>query len=187
MKQDPNLVFYINYIAPRKLEIYKIIMNVVRDPHIAEELTQEVMEKAWKYLDTLQERDKYWQWVKSIIRNEIRGYFREKKLRRKYFVEVPFEEIVSEETVDRSVELAEQDVMNLFLRQEAKQLVMELLAQLSDREQDIIRLHLIADISLKDIADIYGIQYGNVRMIYTRGLKKLKKKYLELETGGAVR
>ena len=46
-------------------------------------------------------------------------------------------------------------------------------------------MHLILQFSLKEIADMKGMEYSTVRSLYSRGIRKLRNSCLSLEEGGS--
>ena len=48
----------------------------------------------------------------------------------------------------------------------------------------MIKSHLISDMKLKDIAVSEEVEYGTLRMIYLRALRKLRTIYEGLDEGG---
>ena len=79
MDNGDRTTFFMNNIYCFRLDVKKIIFSVVQDEDLADDMTQGVFEKAWKGLDTLENRENPMPWIKGIIRNEIRSYLRKKK------------------------------------------------------------------------------------------------------------
>ena len=185
-KKNGRLGFYLRNIADRKTDVYRIILDSTGDHHTAEELTQEVMEKSWRSLDSLRDRDKCWQWIKGIIRNEIKGYFRGKGLEQRYLASAEWadEYAAGEGEPAESIARAEEDVLEILVRQDEKRILVNAVSLLDEREQQIIRLHLVGELTLKEVSEIICTGYDCTRVIYSRSLKKLKRIYLELEEGG---
>lgn len=61
---------------------------------------------------------------------------------------------------------------------------MKALQELDERDRSVIKSHLISDMKLKDIAVSEEVEYGTLRMIYLRALRKLRKIYEGLDEGG---
>lgn len=171
--------FFMEDIYPLKNDIYRIILSAVSDMYTAEELTQSVMEKAWKGLDSLREEGRSRQWLKAITRNEIRQYFRKKNKR-----DILYYENLSVEGVEEQTYLIEKDILTLLVNREAQSLLVRVLNSMEEKYRTVICMHLFSEFSLKEIAEMKKIGYGNVRVIYSRGLKKLRDTYLSMEEGG---
>lgn len=176
--------FYKKNIKPRSGDIYKIVCAVIEEEDAAKDITQDILLKSWEKLASLKDRTKYWQWVESITGNEIRGYMRKKKTRQKFLSNISFDDMADQLTAASDIMATEADLLEIMVHEEEQMMVMEGLASLDDRDSMIIKMHLVAGMSLKDIASAMEINYGTMRVTYSRALKKLKEAYLRLEKGG---
>lgn len=59
--------------------LYKFAVLRVNDPHVAEDLVQETLIKAFANLDKFRNESTIRTWLFAIMRNEISGYFRQKQ------------------------------------------------------------------------------------------------------------
>lgn len=175
--------FYIENIIPKKDDIYRIVCSAV-PLDVAEDITQEVLRKSWEYIHTLRDRDKFWQWIETIIGNEIRTYIRKKRTRKKFFEDVVLDDVLEQQSVMEALTSAEEDILEILIRDEEEQLLMKALQELDERDRSVIKSHLISDMKLKDIAVSEEVEYGTLRMIYLRALRKLRKIYEGLDEGG---
>ena len=175
--------FYIENIIPKKDDIYRIVCSAV-PLDVAEDITQEVLRKSWEYIHTLRDRDKCWQWIETIIRNEIRTYIRKKRTRKKFFEDVVLDDVLEQQSVMEALTSAEEDILEILIRDEEEQLLMKALQELDERDRSVIKSHLISDMKLKDIAVSEEVEYGTLRMIYLRALRKLRTIYEGLDEGG---
>ncbi len=175
--------FYIENIIPKKDDIYRIVCSAV-PLDVAEDITQEVLRKSWEYIHTLRDRDKFWQWIETIIGNEIRTYIRKKRTRKKFFEDVVLDDVLEQQSVMEALTSAEEDILEILIRDEEEQLLMKALQELDARDRSVIKSHLISDMKLKDIAVSEEVEYGNLRMIYLRALRKLRTIYEGLDEGG---
>jgi RNA polymerase sigma factor (sigma-70 family) len=175
--------FYIENIIPKKDDIYRIVCSAV-PLDVAEDITQEVLRKSWEYIHTLRDRDKFWQWIETIIGNEIRTYIRKKRTRKKFFEDVVLDDVLEQQSVMEALTSAEEDILEILIRDEEEQLLMKALQELDERDRSVIKSHLISDMKLKDIAVSEEVEYGTLRMIYLRALRKLRTVYEGLDEGG---
>lgn len=175
--------FYIENIMPKKDDIYRIVCSVV-PIDVAEDITQEVLRKSWENIHTLRDLDRYWQWVEAIIGNEIRTYIRKKSTRKKFFEDVVLDDVLEQQSVQQAVTSAEEDILEILIRDEEQQLLMKALQELGERDRRVVKSHLISDMKLKDIAVSEEVEYGTLRMIYLRALRKLRTIYERLDEGG---
>ena len=175
--------FYIENIIPKKDDIHRIVCSAV-PLDVAEDITQEVLRKSWEYIHTLRDRDKFWQWIETIIGNEIRTYIRKKRTRKKFFEDVVLDDVLEQQSVMEALTSAEEDILEILIRDEEEQLLMKALQELDERDRSVIKSHLISDMKLKDIAVSEEVEYGTLRMIYLRALRKLRTVYEGLDEGG---
>lgn len=175
--------FYIENIIPKKDDIYRIVCSAV-PLDVAEDITQEVLRKSWEYIHTLRDRDKFWQWIETIIGNEIRTYIRKKRTRKKFFEDVVLDDVLEQQSVMEALTSAEEDILEILIRDEEERLLMKALQELDERDRSVIKSHLISDMKLKDIAVSEEVEYGTLRMIYLRALRKLRTIYEGLDEGG---
>ena len=49
--------FYLEYIYSLRMDVYRIIKSVIGDANVTEELTQIVLEKAWRSIESVRDKD----------------------------------------------------------------------------------------------------------------------------------
>ena len=180
MKQENATRLYLEKIYPLKDDIYRIIFNVVTEHYLAEELTQIVFARAWKFIDTLEDVEKSRNWLKAITRNVLRDHMRRKAARwREEAGEVSMELICEED-----LKAMEHDILEVLIVKEDVARLFKALETLDSKYQNVIREHLIGDLTLKEISEYHNLKYGNVRVRYSRGIKLLREAYEKLEKGG---
>lgn len=182
MKEDEKATFYLNTIYVYKDDIYRIMRNVVNDHYIAEDLTQTVMVKAWYGINSLKDPKSAKPWVKRIAENTIRDYIRNKTI---HVPQGDRDLIASFVSLEELTDI-EKDLEYALVVREDVERVFYALRTLAPKYQDIIRLHLIGNVSLKDIAESSKMNYGTVRVMYSRGMRYLREAYWEMEKGGVV-
>lgn len=152
-------------------------MVLTNNRSYAEDLTQNVMEKAWKYLYQLKDPDKSKSWIFQIARNEAKTFY--KKSANIIFYELePYEQAC--------VDDIESDILAILVKKEESMLIMKSLELLDLKYAQIIKLRFIAGLDIKDIAYILDINYSTTRTYLRRGLMHLKDVYLFLEKGKDV-
>ncbi len=172
--------FYMDHIYIRQRDIYSITRSIFGDPSIAEEMTQNILERAWIGLDTLRDYAKTDAWINGIMRNEIRGRMRTRKI------------LLSEETSQMAHEYivklqllqSDKDSLDLIVKKEEKEQIFRLLEMMDIKYRLVIKLHVVAEFSLKEIAEMREIKYSTVRSMYRRGIRKLRELYLASKGGG---
>lgn len=179
MNNDDKTTYFINNIYCFRVDVKKIIFSVVQDEDIADDLTQTVFEKAWKGLATLENTDKPKPWVKGIIRNEIRNHLKRQKKNKEYTEENNDIELIS----DNNLKNIEEDILEAYIEKERRKYLVEALSRLDEQSHEIVVLHLVVELSLKQIAEDLNLNYGSTRVFYSRAIEKLRNLFLDIERG----
>ena len=143
--------------------IYRYVWARVRDDSLAEDLTAQVFLKALEGLPTYQPSGKpFVAWLYRIAYARIVDHWR--KLERR--PEVPLEETLPSRE-PRPQELLEFEADWVM--------AMELLAQLTDDQQDVVILRFIGEMSLADTAQTVGKTVGATKALQYRALATLAR------------
>ena len=90
---------------------------------------------------------------------------------------IPREAVYPESTADWEDLLPEQEEENLVDHTETKKIVMDALAELDERQADVIRMRFGIgrddDMTLEEIGQIYGVTRERIRQIEAKGLDRL--------------
>ncbi len=149
-------------------ELYGFIYTIARrDSFYAEDILQNTMTSAYKYINTLKSEDKLKPWIFSIARKEAARFFHKES---NYMgTNINYIEDISEYN---SQELAEVDFSVEFLADDA---FIKMLSGLSEEEQSIIFLKYNYGMKLSEIAETWGANKNSIKSIHLRSMKKLKK------------
>lgn len=181
MNNKEKRQFYMDHIYSHRKDMYRILWSMFGDPDIVEEIAQGVLEHAWKGLDTLEDQNKSWAWLKGILRNESRTHIRKKEESPAMEIWEPACEYIGED----DLLCYEQDILDSIVKKETGAQITELLEQMDEKYKSVIKMHLILQFSLKEIANMKGMEYSTVRSLYSRGIRKLRNSCLSLEEGGS--
>jgi RNA polymerase sigma-70 factor (ECF subfamily) len=143
--------------------VYRYIHVRVQDDAVAEDLTAQVFLKALEGLSSYQPGDAPFQaWLYRIAHARTVDYWRQQQRR----VEVPLAETLSTggPRPDEVVEAKAESVTAL-----------DLLAQLTDDQQDVLILRFIGEMKLWEIAETLGKTVGAVKAIQYRALASLAR------------
>lgn len=179
MNNANKTTFFMNNIYCFRLDIKKILFSIVGDNDLADDLTQNVLEKAWRGLDTLENREEPFVWIKGIIRNEIRAYFKKKSK----IQESPKDNENIKLISDNNIEYIEKDILEGLLEKDRRKYIIQALEMLDDRSKVIVSLHLVVELPLKQIAEDLNLNYGSTRVFYSRAINKLRDLFLDIERG----
>jgi RNA polymerase sigma-70 factor (ECF subfamily) len=146
-------------------KIYNYARYRVQDAQTADDLTAQIFERALRELSSYQpERAPFGAWLFGIARHAIEDHYRAQKRRRWLSLDLlsghassdpPPEEIAAErETHDR---------------------LLQALAELTDRERDVIALKFAAGLTNRQIAGVTSLGESHVGVILHRAARRLKQ------------
>lgn len=142
--------------------IYRFIYYRVSHKETAEDLTEEVFVKVFDKLKDLEQLAAFEGWLFQIARNKVIDYYRSKK------------QTVALEDVENTLEYETNivDIVNL----KTEQIVfIKLLKELSDEQQQVIKLKFLEDIDNSIIAEMMNKTEGAIRVIQHRAITRLKE------------
>jgi RNA polymerase sigma-70 factor, ECF subfamily len=144
--------------------VYNFFRYRVGDGPLAEDLTSETFEKAWRnrarYRSDLAA---FSTWLFTIARHVAQDHFR------KHHHEIPLEEISNIPTNELTEDTSQQDsdFAHLFV----------LLARLADREGELVALKYGAGLTNRAIAHLSGLSESNVGVILYRTIQTLRSEW----------
>ena len=144
--------------------VYNFFRYRVGDGQLAEDLTSETFEKAWRNRDRYNRNlAAFSTWVFTIARRTAVDHYR------KYRAEVPlndFTQLTAEETMEDLVQ-KQADFAHLSV----------LLARLADRDRELVALKYGAGLTNRAIAGLTGLSESNVGVILHRALQTLRNEW----------
>jgi RNA polymerase sigma factor (sigma-70 family) len=149
-------------------KVYNYVRYRVFDPTSADDLTARIFHKAldhWLSYDP--SRAGFGTWILVIARNAVNDHLRARR-RRKML------------SLDRLRGRASDapDAEQLLIRSEERDRLLSAIAELSERERDILALKYAAGKTNRSIADITGLGESNVGVIVHRSIAKLRSRML---------
>ncbi|QAR33925.1 sigma-70 family RNA polymerase sigma factor [Geovibrio thiophilus] len=137
-------------------KLFSTVLHMVKNRELAEDIVQESFLRAFRKLDTLNNRSQFYPWIKRIALNMALNHFEKEK--RVLDVESDddessfFENIASGESPEE-----------LTLKEEMKRYVRMFVDSLPDRLRVVIILREVDDMSYEEIAEMLNIPLGTVR------------------------
>jgi RNA polymerase sigma-70 factor (ECF subfamily) len=142
------------------------VLNYVRlrvpNEELAQDLTALTFERALSRIHTLRDREAFGGWLFRIARSVVAGYYRHRKPL------LPLESAADRPAPDPPVE-------GQVAHSEELDALRDALAQLAERDQEIIRLRFVAGLTNRAIGKAMGLREGNVAVILYRALRKLRR------------
>ena len=137
----------------------------VRDVHAAEDLTAQVFERALVRLGSIRDPGCVRAWVFTIARNVVADYRRGQR--------AGLDLDSADELEHLWVDSPEGDALR---REESRRLLAHL-AELGDRERELIGLRFAAGLTNREIGEICGLSEANVAQIVHRAVVKLRRRF----------
>lgn len=147
--------------------LYGFVRFRVGDPHLAEDLTAHVFERALSRLATIRDPERLRAWLFTIARRAIADHYRSRRQDTPLATAQDFAHLWAE-----SPELES-------LRREERRRLATYLAGLADREREVLGLKFAARLTNREIAAILRLSEANVGQIIHRAIVKLRQQFAE--------
>ena len=139
--------------------LYAVARLILRDPHRAEDATQEALVVAWRDLSGLRDPDRFDAWLRRLL---VRVCYREAdRGRRRWAIETEIHETPGV-GVDPALDLADRDELERGFR------------RLDLDQRTVIVLHYYLGLSLDEAAETLGVPPGTVRSRLHRATRALR-------------
>lgn len=145
------------------MQVYSYTMNLVKNPDIAEEITQNTFLKAMTAKSAWKGASGEFTWLCAIAKNLCSDYFREAKR----FKEFPEDTDLSDPAAP-----AESD----FIARESSLRIHKLLHELNDPYKEVFELRVFGELSFAEIAEIFSRTESWARVTYHRAKLKIKER-----------
>jgi len=147
---------YDHFVQP----IYRYLYSQVGSAHEAEDLTSQTFIAAYEALPRYSERGQFAAWLFRIARSKLMDHFRGSK---------------HESGLEAAERPAEgMDTLNSLIQDEEISRLKFLIQGLNAKEQDLIHLRYVAELSFPEMAEVLGKGEDAVRKSVTRLLARLR-------------
>ena len=143
-------------------DVYYFVLAMSKDPHIAEEITQETFFKALKGVKHFQEKCSIKSWLCQIARNEYISYTRKKHRTDQELTEQAYSD--GKTDGPGPLTLRNNEDMTLYL----------LFYYLNKPHKEVFTLKVLGELNYKEIAQIFGKQETWARVTYHRARVKIQ-------------
>ena len=154
--------------------VFNLVLRIIQQREVAEELSQDVFVKAYRFLGTYKGAGKFSTWLYRIAHNTCYSYLRNKKSPAVF----PGDDRVVSYS-DRQSE-SHNPVSDPLEQRSREVVIQKALAKLPLSDQEIISLYYQGEQSVAEIAVITDLSEGNVKIRLFRSRQKLKDELTEL-------
>ena len=148
---------YQSYFDP----VYRYVLSLSRDPHVAEEITQDAFFKALRSLDRFRGDSSMKSWLCAIAKNIWLSEQRKKKT----------------QPIDEASALPDPDISpeESIVRQDESMRIHRLLHRLDEPYREVFTLRTLGQLSFRDIGEIFGKTENWACVVYHRARTRLKE------------
>jgi RNA polymerase sigma-70 factor (ECF subfamily) len=149
--------------------VYSTALRVLRDPHLAEDMSQEIFVRLWRKPDSyVAERGRFLTWLISVTRNRAVDEVRSRGRRQRH-------ETASPEEQERELPAgnANDPALNALLAEEARA-VRAALAGIPGEQREVIELAYFGGFTQQEISQRLSQPLGTVKTRIRLGMHKLR-------------
>lgn len=147
-------------------DVYLFVLSMSRDPHTAEEITQETFFRALKEMRHFKGNCSVTSWLCQIARNLYMDQLRKS---RRLLPESDVEESLS------SRQSPSPDMAETCIKKEDALSIYRILHCLDEPYKEVFTLRALGELSFREIGDIFGKQESWARVTYHRARMKILK------------
>ncbi len=152
-----------------KAGIYAFVYDKLRDFRDAQDVTQEVFEKAYRNLRSLRHWESFTFWLYRIARNLCRNWIRSQSRR-------PDQEFIE----DQDPAMLEDLSLNSYRENQAYESLREALDSLPDAYREVLLLHYFGGMNIKDMARSLGASPTAIGMRLSRARAQLREEIIAM-------
>ncbi|MCA0987249.1 sigma-70 family RNA polymerase sigma factor [Guptibacillus algicola] len=146
-------------------DVLHLVYSYVKDPSIAEDLTQEIFVKCYKNLHTYKRNSKLKTWVWRIAINHCKDYLKSWYKRKV----IPAEEQIN-------IVSSNEDVEEFLIQQEADGELVDAVMGLPLKYREVIYLFYFEEMPMKEISGVTGQKINTVKTRLRKAKEQLRAK-----------
>ncbi|MFT5233118.1 MAG: RNA polymerase sigma-70 factor (ECF subfamily) [Candidatus Krumholzibacteriia bacterium] len=169
--QEGQKKAYDEMVSRYKGRLFAFILRMVKDPTLAEELTQETLIRVYIHAEKYREIAKFSTWVFTIATNLVRNKMRQRS-RRPFMISLnpaPSEDEMPVDPADTRADTSEQ-----LHRAELAELINEATAKIPEKYRIPFLLREVDQLSYEEIQQVTGLKLGTVRSRINRARTRFR-------------
>lgn len=159
-------------VARYKGRLHSFTLRMVKDPYLAEEMTQETLIRVYMHADKYREIAKFSTWVFTIATNLVRNRMRQKSRAPRFLSLNPVPED-DEQPVDPADPQA--DPSRSVEGEELGELIAEATARIPEKYRIPFLLREVEELSYEEIQQVTGLKLGTVRSRINRARTRFRQ------------
>ena len=145
------------------IAVYRYVLSLSKNQHIAEEITQETFFKALKYADDFRGECRLSVWLCQIAKNTYLGYLEKEK------------KLVSAEKIPEKNSFDAKGLEQAFVEKETARRLHQLIHDMDEPYKEVFSLRTFSELPFADIGALFGKSESWARVTYHRAKLKLKE------------
>ena len=157
-------------VRKHQKSVHALAWRKVGDFHFAEEITQDVFLRAYKYLSTLKDPTQFSGWLYVITDRLCNNYLQNKKSDLKLLEDVP---VIEMQKASYQRYISEQNEQEAHAHRQ--ELVRRLLAKLPESERTVMTLYYLGEMTAKEIGNFLGVSVNTITSRLQRARERLQQ------------
>jgi RNA polymerase sigma factor (sigma-70 family) len=146
-------------------KVYLLAYSFVKDRGLAEDISQEVFLKAYKYLDSFRGEATLKSWIYRITVNTSKDFLKKKSLKQLLLKSSLLENFSRTESTETS-----------FLNANRNEELLQLILTLPIKYREVIVLHYFYDVKINELSSTLDLNTNTVKTRLSRGRDMLRRK-----------
>ena len=157
-------------VRKHQKRVHALAWRKVGDFQFAEEITQDVFLRAYKYLSTLKDPSQFSGWLYVITDRLCNNWLQKKKSEIKSLEDVP---VIEMQRTSYERYMSEQNEKEAHAHRQ--ELVRKLLEKLPESERTVMTLYYLGEMTAKEIGNFLGVSVNTITSRLTRGRERLRQ------------
>ena len=157
-------------VRKHQKRVHALAWRKVGDFQFAEEITQDVFLRAYKYLSTLKDPSQFSGWLYVITDRLCNNWLQKKKSEIKSLEDVP---VIEMQRTSYERYMSEQNEKEAHAHRQ--ELVRNLLAKLPESERTVMTLYYLGEMTAKEIGNFLGVSVNTITSRLSRGRERLRQ------------